>query len=348
MVYPNNMKNLECSTSEKIDSSGLGIDSRFIIVTGGAGFIGSAVLKELNKRGLTRIVIFDDLGQGCKWKNLVGNTFCDILHKNDIHTWLHDHLFEVSTIIHLGACSTTTEKDASYLLENNYRYSRKLAEFSFSHQIRFIYASSAATYGGGECGFSDDYSFLEKLRPLNMYGYSKHMFDLWLLREGFLDRVVGLKYFNVFGPNEWHKGRMASAIVRMVPEILQTGKIQLFKSHIPSFADGEQKRDFIYVKDVAEVTCDFVQSKAVGIFNVGTGEAISWNRLARAVFSSLDREPRIEYIPMPDDLVGTYQYFTQADTRKIESCLQRKVNRYSFEDAVDDYVKQYLVKGFFV
>lgn len=317
-------------------------DSRFIVVTGGAGFIGSAVVNELNKRGLRRLILFDDLGQGIKWKNLVGCAFCDILHKSAVHTWLCEHPLEVSAIIHLGACSSTTEKDASYLLENNYRCSRKLAEFAFAHQIRFIYASSAATYGGGECGFSDDHALLEKLRPLNMYGYSKHMFDLWLLREGFLDKVAGLKYFNVFGPNEWHKGNMASAIVRMVPEIVQTGKVQLFKSYIPLFADGEQKRDFIYVKDVAEVTCDFVQSKAVGIFNVGTGEAISWNRLARAVFSSLHREVQIEYIPMPEDLVGTYQYFTQADTRKIESCLQRKVNRYSFEDAVDEYVKQYL------
>lgn len=319
------------------------MDKRYILVTGGAGFIGSAVVKELNKRGYSNILIVDDLGTGSKWQNLVQKKFTDVLHKNMLFPWLEAHHKEISSIIHLGACSNTVENDANYLLENNYRFSRILADFAISNSLRFVYASSAATYGDGSEGFVDDHALLETLKPLNMYGYSKHMFDLWLKREGLLNKVLGLKYFNVYGPNEWHKDRMASAILRMVPEVLEKGKIKLFRSNNAAFADGEQRRDFIYVKDVAEVTCDFLENNVTGIFNIGTGEATSWNRLARAVFSALKKPENIEYIDMPQDLCGKYQYFTQADMTKTEQCLQRKIPRHTLEESVADYVTNHLV-----
>lgn len=317
-------------------------DTGYVLVTGGAGFIGSSVVKELNKRGYSRIVIVDDLGSGPKWCNLVHKNFSDILHKSMLFPWLEAHHSEVSGIIHLGACTNTLETDANYLLENNYRFSRILADFAFSQSVRFIYASSAATYGDGKEGFSDDHTRLESLKPLNMYGYSKHMFDLWLYREGLLDEAVGLKYFNVYGPNEGHKGRMSSAIVRMVPEALQSGCIKLFRSNNSSYADGEQKRDFVYVKDVAEATCDFLESSSSGIFNIGTGQASSWKRLASAVFSALNIKEKIEYIDAPCDLQGKYQYFTQADMTKTEKTLKRKVARRSLEECVADYVTNHL------
>ena len=319
------------------------VDKKYILVTGGAGFIGSSVVKELNKRGHTKIVIVDDLGTGPKWRNLIQKQYCDVLHKSMLFPWLENHYVEVDSIVHLGACSNTVEKDANYLLENNYRFSRILAEFAVSRSLRFVYASSAATYGDGNDGFLDDHALLETLKPLNMYGYSKHMFDLWLKQEGLLTKVAGLKYFNVFGPNEWHKERMASAIVRMVPEVLDKGKIQLFRSNCKEYADGEQARDFIYVKDAAEVTCDFLEGDSTGIFNVGTGQAVSWNRLARAVFKALKKPEKIEYIDMPSDLAGKYQNFTQADTTKTEKFLKRKIPRHSLEDSVTDYVTNHLI-----
>jgi ADP-L-glycero-D-manno-heptose 6-epimerase len=318
--------------------------SKITLITGGAGFIGSAVIRELNNRGITNIVIVDSLGSDDKWKNLVGKSFCDIIHETQLFDWLSDKQASIGGIIHLGACSSTVEVNADYLLDNNYRYTRRLLEFAILHGIRCVYASSAATYGDGSEGFVDTHEGLESLKPLNMYGYSKHLVDLWLLRNNLLDRVVGIKYFNVYGPNEWHKGRMASFVLKMVPEVLKTGKIQLFKSHHPDFQDGEQKRDFIYVKDAAAITCDLLDSTAFGLFNVGTGEAVSWNRLACAVFKALDRSPVIEYMPMPQDLIGKYQYFTQADVSKTEIALNRKLCRYTLEEAVSDYVKAHLLQ----
>jgi ADP-L-glycero-D-manno-heptose 6-epimerase len=319
------------------------IDNGYILVTGGAGFIGSAVVKELNRRGYTRIVIVDDLGTGPKWLNLVQKQYSDLLHKSMLFPWLEAHYSDISGIIHLGACSNTVELDANYLLENNYRFSRILADFAITRSLRFVYASSAATYGNGTKGFLDDHALLETLQPLNMYGYSKHMFDLWLKSENLLNKVVGLKYFNVYGPNEGHKDRMASAVLRMVPEVLETSKIKLFRSVNPLYADGEQKRDFIYVKDAAEVTCDFFEGTINGIFNVGTGEACSWNRLARAVFSALKKPELIEYVDMPKDLLGKYQYFTQADVTKTENFLNRKIRCQSLEQSVSDYVTNHLI-----
>jgi ADP-L-glycero-D-manno-heptose 6-epimerase len=315
-----------------------------IVVTGGAGFIGSCVLKELNDRGITNIVVVDSLGTSFKWKNLVGKKFLDLLHKDQLFDWLRGKESQVESILHLGACSSTVEQNAHYLLENNYRYTKRLAEWALSSSIRFVYASSAATYGDGKEGFSDRHDLLESLKPLNMYGYSKHLVDLWLHREGLLGSVAGLKYFNVFGPNEWHKGRMASAICQLVPKIQKEGFIELFESNDAKIPHGEQTRDFIYVKDAARMTCDILFSKATGIYNIGTGKASSWNDLADGIFQALSKKRDIRYIPMPKDLVGTYQNYTCADMTKYAQERQQ-VATMSFQKAVVDYVTHHLIEG---
>jgi len=317
-----------------------------IVVTGGAGFIGSAVVRHLNNRGYTNIVVVDDLGTDDKWRNLVGKQMEDVLGIPDFFPWLNEHINDVAAIIHLGACSSTVETDASYLLENNYRFSRKLAEKALNHDIRFIYASSAATYGDGSLGFEDNHDALETLQPLNMYGYSKHLFDLWAKREGLLDTLVGLKYFNVFGPNEFHKGRMASVITKMVPSIQQEGIIRLFKSSDPqSFADGEQKRDFIYVKDAVRMTCAFLDNDAGGLFNIGRGIPETWNTLARAVFRGMDLPENITYIDMPEDLLGKYQNYTCATMDKARKVLGEAADTPTLDTSVIEYVSDYLLPG---
>jgi ADP-L-glycero-D-manno-heptose 6-epimerase len=315
---------------------------KYLVVTGGAGFIGSGVIRALNERNISEIVIVDDLGQSEKWKNLVGKQFIDIIHKDSLFDWLEDRESEISAFIHLGACSSTVETDAHYLLENNYRYSKRLAAYALTHGHRFIYASSAATYGDGALGFSDT-ADLNQFKPLNMYGYSKHLFDLWLSRQNVLDKVVGLKYFNVFGPNEYHKGRMASAIIKMVPDVLQTGQIKLFRSSEPDkYLDGGQIRDFIYVKDIAEMTIQFLNNDRSGIFNMGSGNEHTWNDLAHAVFLALEKKADIAYVDMPLDLRGKYQNYTCADMSQSHDLFQPK---YSLEAAVKDYLKNYLIRG---
>lgn len=321
-------------------------DDQLIIVTGGCGFIGSGVVRQLNDQGMRNILVVDALDQTEKWKNLVGKKFVDILDRSQLFQWLEGRQDILEAIIHLGACTSTVETDSAYLLENNYRYSVRLAEYALKHEKRMVYASSAATYGDGLLGFSDDEDKLEQFFPLNMYGYSKHLFDLWAKNEGVLDKLVGLKYFNVFGPNESHKGRMASAIYHIVPVALKEKVIRLFKTSDPKyFADGEQKRDFIYVKDVARMTCAFLENDATGIYNIGTGVANSWNNVANGVFKALNLPANIEYIEMPEDLKGKYQNYTCAEMEKTRSVLGHKADCMPLEDTVIEYVTQYLMKG---
>jgi ADP-L-glycero-D-manno-heptose 6-epimerase len=318
-----------------------------ILVTGGAGFIGSALIWALNRRGIENIIVADQLKQDEKWRNLVPLIFNDYVEADDLLRLIREEsprLSEIGCVFHLGACSATTERDASYLIRNNYEFTKELAEWALSRGTRFVYASSAATYGDGGRGMSDA-ADLQTLRPLNMYGYSKHLFDLYAHRRGFLDRVVGLKYFNVFGPNEGHKGDMRSLVHKAYGQVIDTGAIKLFASDRPDYADGEQKRDFLYVKDAVEMTIHLAGMKAAGgLFNLGSGEANSWNTLARAIFAALGREPQIEYIPMPETLRAKYQYFTQADISKLRgsgfSCAITPL-----ADSVADYVKNYLLPG---
>lgn len=315
-----------------------------IVLTGGAGFIGSHVIRELNEKGFSNIIIFDELRSSEKWKNLLGKKFTDIHHKDTLFDWLQGKEKLIDAFIHLGACSSTVEKDANYLLENNYRYSIKLAEYALKNGQRFIYASSAATYGNGSHGFSDNEDHLEILRPLNMYGFSKHLFDLWLKNQGALDQVTGLKYFNVFGPNEGHKGRMASAIYHMLPVAKKDKVVRLFKSSEPEkYKDGEQMRDFIYAKDAARMTCAFLENQAMGIYNIGSGKPETWNHLAESVFAALHLPVNIEYIPMPEDLIGKYQNFSEADVKKLHLALGESAKTIPLNVAVVDYINHHLL-----
>lgn len=317
-------------------------EDKYIIVTGGCGFIGSGVIRTLNDLGMKNIVVIDDLGESEKWKNLVGKQFIDILHKDSCFEWLEGREDDIEAFIHLGACSSTVETDANYLLENNYRFSVALAEYALTHGHRFIYASSAATYGDGRLGFSDRLEKLESYAPLNMYGYSKHLFDLWLKNQNLFDKVVGLKYFNVYGPNEYHKGRMASAILKMVPDALHGGKISLFKSSEPEkYADGGQIRDFIYVKDAARMTVQFLENDLSGIFNIGTGIEQTWKQLGQAVIAALNRPIELEYIEMPKELSCQYQNYTRAEMDKsLENNLL--MPQFTLEEGVKDYICNYI------
>jgi ADP-L-glycero-D-manno-heptose 6-epimerase len=315
-----------------------------IIVTGGAGFIGSALIAALNKRQITDILVVDQLGTDRKWKNLRNLSFVDYVEKDDFLEMVVENRLDSATeaVFHLGACSDTTETNASYFIKNNYEYSKLLAQWATADNIRFIYASSAATYGDGSAGFSDDVDKIDKLRPLNMYGYSKHLFDLWARRAGLLKKIVGLKYFNVFGPNEYHKGDMRSFVVKAFGQINTTGRVRLFKSYRPEFKDGEQMRDFIYVKDAVDMTLFFYDnSQLSGLFNIGAGKACTWNDLVKAVFAAMGRKLKIEYIEMPDSIRNQYQYFTQADITKLRKAGYKQETT-SLEEAIQDYVQNYL------
>ena len=300
----------------------------------------------LNRRGAEGIVVCDRLGSTEKWRNLAPLRFADYLEADELLPRLQSGaLGRFDLAIHLGACSRTTEKDAAFLIRNNFEFTKDLAAWALAHKTRFVYASSAATYGNGEEGMSDMENRLERFRPLNMYGYSKHLFDLHARCHGWLAHITGLKYFNVFGPNENHKGEMRSLVQKSHGSVVQSGVIRLFKSGRPDYPDGGQQRDFLYVKDAAAMTLHLAaHPTAVGLFNLGSGVARAWNDLARAVFAALGREPVIEYVEMPDSLRGQYQYDTRADIGRLRaSGYDRAIT--SLEDAVADYVRNYLVPG---
>ncbi len=316
-----------------------------ILVTGGAGFIGSALVWELNRRGLENILVADLLGETAKWKNLVPLRFADYIEADDLLMRLdvHGHQFEdVRTIFHLGACSNTAETDAAYLIRNNFEYTKALAQFAVAGERRFLYASSAATYGCLEEQVSESVP-LETLRPLNIYGYSKHLFDCWAERADVLPLITGIKYFNIFGPNEDHKGDMRSVVHKAFYQILETGRVSLFKSYRSEFRDGEQRRDFLYVKDAVDATLHLAEHvEGGGLFNLGSGEASTWLSLVNAIFNSLGQPAKINFIDMPEALQDKYQYFTCANIDKLRAFgYERSMT--PLADSVRDYVLNYLI-----
>ncbi len=315
-----------------------------IVVTGGAGFIGSAFVAKLNQEGVKDIVVVDEEGSPARKHNLAGKSFTQFVDKG---TFLDQVVTRklpknISAVVHMGACSSTTETNVEYLRRNNLEYTKALAEFSLESGARFIYASSAATYGNGEQGYDDDVAKLDSLKPLNQYGVSKHLFDLWARDHGHLQKIAGLKFFNVYGPNEYYKGDMASVVWKSFNTIAKSGKFSLFRSHRPDFKDGEQKRDFVYVKDCCEIMWWLLKTPAAnGLFNVGSGKARSWNDLLAAVFSSMGTPWNIEYIDMPPQLRNQYQYFTEAPMGKLRAAgYPGKIH--TLEEGVADYVSSYL------
>ncbi len=315
-----------------------------VLVTGGAGFIGSALVWALNCRGCEDIVVCDILGANEKWRNLAPLRFADYVEADALlPRLLSGALGKFDLILHMGACSSTTERDATFLIRNNYEFTKDLADWALVKQVRFVYASSAATYGDGSAGMDDDETKIESLRPLNMYGYSKQLFDLHAKRGGFLKQFVGLKYFNVFGPNEDHKADMRSLVHKSFAQVKNEGVIRLFKSYRKEYKDGEQKRDFLYVKDAVAMTLHLAANKkAGGLFNIGSGAARTWIDLANSVFAALGKKPKIEFIEMPETIRDKYQYFTQADISKLRAAGYREEIT-PLETAVADYVQNYLV-----
>jgi len=313
------------------------------VLTGGAGFIGSVFLRTLNERGIGDIIVVDSLGSSEKWKNLRGKRFAKYYHKDEFLDLIRrDALpYKATAVIHMGACSATTEQNCDYLMRNNVDYSVTLAEYCAKKQLRFIYASSGAVYGDGSQGYSDC-GDTERYHPLNGYGFSKQKFDLWIERQGFQPAACGLRFFNVYGPNEYHKGAMRSVVVKAWQQIKADGVVKLFRSNNPQFADGEQKRDFIYVKDCCAAMWWLLEnSKVRGIFNLGSGSARTWNSLAKAVFDALGRSPKIEYIDMPSELRSQYQNFTQAEMNKLREAGYGQPF-ISLEEGIRDYVQNHL------
>ena len=315
-----------------------------IVVTGGAGFIGSALIHGLNEKGIKDIWVVDQVDHPEKQKNLNPLIFDRLIGIDDfLKDVLEKKLFRCDAIFHMGACSSTTETDESYLTKNNFEYTRHLANFCLEKGIRFIYASSAATYGAGENGYSDDESRLEILKPLNLYGDSKQKFDLWAQAEGAFKNLVGLKYFNVYGPNEYHKQDMQSMVRKGFLQLRDTGKLRLFKSYKSEYSDGDQERDFLYIKDAVAMTLFFLERQDVGgIFNVGSGKARNWNDLAKAIFVAMSKKLNIEYIDMPSEIRNHYQYHTCSDTEKIRNAGYSKPSM-SLEAGIENYVTKYLI-----
>ena len=319
-----------------------------VLVTGAGGFIGSALVHALNQRGIQQIVVTDALGEDEKWRNLRPLTFEDYVPADEFLNGIEetsDKFGRFAAVFHLGACSSTTVTDSEFVLRNNYAYTKSLCRWALFSGARFVYASSAATYGDGAAGMDDKFEDLSRFRPLNLYGYSKQLFDLYANHEEILPEIVGIKYFNVFGPNEYHKGDMRSLVCKAFDEIQRTGRIRLFKSYKPEYSDGGQMRDFIYVKDAVEMTLHLAENEdAGGLYNVGSGVARTWNDLARALFTAMGRDPVIEYFDMPENLKNQYQYHTCADISKLREAGYAQPTT-SLEDAVRDYAVNYLIPG---
>lgn len=318
-----------------------------IVVTGAAGFIGSCMVSRLNQEGLLRdVIVVDDFYKDYKDRNLQGKFIREWIHRDIFLDWAEKIPTLIKGIIHLGARTDTTETDKALFEKLNVRYSQSIWNFCTRHHIPLIYASSAATYGDGVLGYNDDHSLIPILKPLNPYGESKQTFDLWVLQQKETPPYwAGIKFFNVFGPNEYHKGRMASVVYHAYQQIRQTGGMRLFRSHHPDFRDGEQQRDFIYVRDVVDVLYFFLREKPnSGIFNLGTGHARTFLDLTKAVFHAMDKEEAIDFIDTPSDIRNTYQYFTQANTDKLRQAGYAQPFT-SLEAGVADYVKNYLIPG---
>lgn len=321
-----------------------------ILVTGAAGFIGSVIVHELNQRGEENLLLCDHFESGDKWKNLRGLKYEAFVQVEDLFThpiWKKGG--GVKAIYHMGACSDTTELDMDFLYKNNTEFTNRLLALAAQKNIPIVYASSAATYGGGEQGYSDDHKGIPSLRPLNKYGYSKQLSDEWILKQTKKPKVwFGVKFFNVFGPQEYHKGKMSSVVFQSFNQIKDVGEVKLFKSHRPDFKDGEQLRDFVYVKDVVRAMIELIAAgkkkpSLSGIYNLGTGEARSFHDLVKATFVSMGLTPKIQFIDMPAELRNQYQYFTEAQMGKLKKALP-KFKFLKLEDAVADYVKNHLAQ----
>lgn len=321
-----------------------------LIVTGAAGFIGSCLVRRLNDAGYQDILVVDDFGRPDKIRNLEGKKVRGQLHRNDFARWLEQHHPDVDAVFHIGARTDTTELSTAVFDELNVAYSKALWTLCSSYKIPFYYASSAATYGLGEAGYSDRHDVIPSLKPLNPYGQSKQDFDVWLLGEvagqpASAPPFAGFKFFNVYGPNEYHKGRMASVIFHTSRQIKATGRMKLFRSHRPDFRDGEQSRDFIYVKDVVDVLLFFLEKRPPNaIYNLGTGKARTFLDLATGTFRSMGLEPNISFVDTPTDIRDTYQYFTEADMTKLRESAGYRAPFYGLEEGIEDYVKGYLLE----
>lgn len=316
-----------------------------VVITGAAGFLGSVLCRRLNEQGEERLLLVDELGTGEKWRNLVKCHYLDFLPKTEFLRRVTAGGLDlpVRAVVHLGARSATTEADAGFLYENNVRYTMTLCRWALERGARVLVASSAATYGNGEHGFDDAPALLPRLRPRNAYAWSKHRVDQWLAMQGLLDRVASLKFFNVFGPNEYHKGPMRSVALQAFEQVRAGGRVRLFASHRDDYADGGQLRDFVSVKDCAAVMAWLLEHpEANGLFNVGTGQARSFRELAEAVFQAMDLPPAIDYIPMPESLRAGYQYYTQARMDRLRLAGYH-APFLTLEEAVADYVRGHLL-----
>lgn len=318
-----------------------------IAITGAAGFIGSVLVWKFNQLGRKDLLLVDQKAKNSpKWENLKKKHFEIYLESDEFLAQLEKKALSgrITAVFHLGACSDTTETDAAFLRENNTEYSARLAEWAVVNRAYFAYASSAAVYGNGELGFSDRDELTPKLRPLNLYGQSKLDFDNWVLNRRYEKKVTGFRYFNVYGPNEYHKGHMRSLAHKGFEQVMKEGTLKLFRSYRPEYPDGGQKRDFVYVKDAVEAMIWFYQNpKVKGIYNLGSGKAQSWNELAGALFKACGRPKKIEYVEMPENLKGQYQYFTEADLTKLRQAGCPTEFR-ALDEAVSDYVKQHLLQ----